>query len=109
MNVFQPFARPVWISVLVIVALRFVFLYVSGKMYPPKHLEERTLAQLLVAMPLKQASRKGKKIKSNGLRVLLIFYVFGFFIIFTIYKAALVTFTAIPVIPSPIGITNVYR
>ena len=41
---------------------------------------------------------------SNGLRMFLIFYVFGFFVIFTTYKAAMVSFSAIPVVPSPIGI-----
>ena len=40
---------------------------------------------------------------SNGLRMFLIFYVFGFFVIFTNYKAAMVSYSAIPVVPSPIG------
>ena len=43
---------------------------------------------------------------SNGLRMFLIFYVFGFFVIFTTYKAAMVSYSAIPVVPSPIGIMD---
>ena len=58
MNVFQPFARPVWISVMVILPLRFIFLYTLGKMYPSKYFEARTLVQLLVALPLKQTSKR---------------------------------------------------
>ena len=41
---------------------------------------------------------------SNGLRMFLIFYVFGFFIITITYKSAMVSYSAIPVVPSPIGI-----
>ena len=62
MNVFQPFARPVWISVLAILPIRFLFLYTMGKWYPSKYLEGRSLVQLLVALPLKQTSKRPVRI-----------------------------------------------
>ena len=58
MNVFQPFARPVWISVLALLPIRFVFLLILGKMYPSKYLQKRSIIQLLVALPLKQTSKR---------------------------------------------------
>ena len=42
--------------------------------------------------------------ESDGLRMFLVFYVFGFFIITTNYKAALLSYSTIPMVPNPIGI-----
>ena len=51
-----------------------------------------------------QTSRdRATRMTSNWLRMFFIFYVFGFFIITTTYKGALVSYSAIPVIPNPIG------
>ena len=51
-----------------------------------------------------QTSRdRATRMTSNWLRMFFIFYVFGFFIITTTYKGALVSYSAIPVIPKHIG------
>ena len=93
-----------WIASLSILPIRFVFLYTLGRLYPSKYLEGRALIQLLVALPLKQTSKRAKKMKLNGLRIFFMSYTFGFFVIFTAYNAGLLSLFAIPVIPNPIGI-----
>ena len=111
MNTLQPFTISIslWLSVLVIFPVRLAFLYILGIKYQFKYFAAKNLLQLLLALPIKQTSKRAIKMESDGLRMFLVFYVFGFFVITANYKAALSSYTTIPVVPNPIGMVQKYR
>ena len=58
---------------------------------------------LLFYVLCEQSNEHLKLVKSDGLRIFLIFYVISLYIVTTGYKGALVSCLAIPVVPTPIG------
>ena len=103
MNTFQPFTASVWLLILATLAICIVFIYIYGKRDWSNDFKPKTLIKLVVAIPIAQVVNETVIIKSDGLRIFLALYVYGFYVITTAYKGGLLSCLTIPVVPSPIG------
>ena len=99
MNTFQPFTSHVWLSIVTTMLSCCVFVYISSRCGLFDNIDPFLLFYILC----EQSKRDTHLVKSDGLRLFLIFYVMSLYVITTGYKGALVSCLAIPVVPLPIG------
>ena len=99
MNTFQPFAPQVWLCLLATLLMCCLFAYVLCRL----GLFDNFNPFLLFYVLCEQSKGDMNLVKSDSLRIFLIFYVVSLYIVTTGYKGALVSCLAIPVVPTPIG------
>ena len=99
MNTFQPFSPEVWLCVLATLLACCMFVYVFSRLGLFGSFDPFLLFYVLC----EQSNKDTILVKSDGVRIFLIFYVISIYIVTTGYKGALVSCLAIPVIPTPIG------
>ena len=99
MNTFQPFAPQVWLCLLATLLMCCLFAYVLCRLGLFGNFDPFLLFYVLC----EQSKGDMKLMKSDSLRIFLIFYVVSLYIVTTGYKGALVSCLAIPVVPTPIG------
>ena len=99
MNTFQPFTSHVWLSIVITMLACCVFVYMLSRYGLFYNIDPFLLFYVLC----EQSKRDTHLVKSDGLRLFLIFYIMSLYVITTGYKGALVSCLAIPVVPLPIG------